>query len=97
MVNNDLCTFDIFPYSVKLARNHMKDLEMFKKKRCRYSISNIRLPEMKVNDHKFRPTKHAEPIPESQSLRYNPIKHGRKLKSEGYIDIDLNHILENIR
>ena len=65
MVNNDLCTFDIFPYSIKLARNHMKDLEMFKKKRARYSISNIRLPEMKVNDHKFRPTRNAEPIPES--------------------------------
>ena len=97
MVNNDLCTFDIFPYSIKLARNHMKDLEMFKKKRARYSISNIILPEMKVNDHKFRPTRNAEPIPESQSLHYDPIKHARKVKPEGLIDTDLNLVLENIR
>ena len=96
MVNNDLCTFDIFPYSIKLARNHMKDLEMFKKKRARYNISNIRLPEMKVNDHKFRPTRNAEPIPESQSLHYDPIKMKMQMNSGGD-DSDLNLVLANIR
>lgn len=71
LVNNDLCTFEIFPHSVKMARNFKKDLEMFKRKRARYSISNIKLPEMKLQEDKFQPLKNREPILNSASLKFD--------------------------
>ena len=46
MVENDSCTFDFFPNSVKPARNVKKDLKMFLRKRALYTISNLKLPEI---------------------------------------------------
>ena len=56
---------------MKLARNFKKDLEIFKKKRARYSISNIKLPEMKAKDDKFQAYPSMEPVANSPSLKFN--------------------------
>ena len=84
---------------MKLARNPKKDLEMFKKKRGKYSISNIKLPEMKIDDKKFRPTKKGEPINESGSLKFDQIEaddEKQKILHQVVID-QLDLVLKNIR
>lgn len=70
-VPDDLATFDIFPHSVRLRRNFKKDIDRALKKRVQYSISNIKLPEMKADFHMFKPLKHRGPIENSPSLTYD--------------------------
>ena len=57
MVENDSCTFDFFPNSVKPARNVKKDLKVFLRKRAQYTISNLKLPEIDTEGkpEKFQP------------------------------------------
>ena len=73
MLPDDALMFDLFPHSVKPARNVKKDLKAFIKKRSQYSISNLKLPELD-EDKKYKPLKHMEPVDNSASLGYNKIK-----------------------
>lgn len=98
MVNNDACTFDIFPHSVKPARNAKRDLRMFLKKRAQYSISHLKLPSLTGKDSKYRPVKSMDPVDNSESLRFNQpkgwVEKQNNLDSENH---DLDLVLKNIR
>ena len=99
MMESDACTFDIFPYSVKLARNFKKDLDIAKEKRARYSISNIKLPEMKINDDVFKPLKKMAPVINSASLKFDT-QRAKADRAAGFSredDLDLDQMLSNIR
>lgn len=70
LIENELCTFDFFTHSVKPARSLKKDLLAFEKKRAKYTISNLKLPELDGKESKYRPLKYIEPIENSASLKY---------------------------
>ena len=70
-MDDDSCTFDIFPHSVRLARNFKKDLRNFEKKRDRYTISNLKRPNLGALVSKFKPLKNRDPIANSESLQYS--------------------------
>ena len=57
---------------MRLKRDFKKDIQRAIKKRVEYSISNIKLPEMKSDFCKFKPLKHREAIENSESLNFNP-------------------------
>jgi len=76
-MNNDACTFEIFPHAVKPARSVKKDLEIFIKKRAQFSISNLNLAHLEAKDSMYRPLKHIEPIENSESLKFNSLKSWR--------------------
>ena len=71
LMESDVCTFDFFTNTVKPARSLKKDLAAFKKKRAKYTISNLKLPELSGKESKYRPLKHIEPIDNSASLNYS--------------------------
>ena len=97
MIESDTCVFDIFPHSVKLAHNFKRDLRRAMKKRTSYSISNIKLPEMKQADRKFCPLKCMKPIENSDSLLFDPTKPRFGAAEPRESEADLDVTLANIR
>ena len=71
-MGDDLTTFDILPKSMRLKRDFKKDIERALKKRVEFSISNIKLPEMKTDFSQFKPLKHRDGFENSESLFFNP-------------------------
>ena len=98
MINNDACTFDFFTHTVKPARNVKKDLQAFLKKRSKYTISNLKLPELDGKE-KYRPIKNMEPVENSESLNYNSAQAiaDTRAAARNKGDTDLDNVLKNIR
>lgn len=97
-MNDDSMTFEIFPHSVRPKRNFKKDLERAILHRTTYSISNIKLPEMKHIEGQFKPLKYRDAIKNSDSLDYDPnngLDKQMAQKQESAVDRDL--VLRNIR
>ena len=98
LINNDACTFDFFTHTVKPARNVKKDLQAFLKKRSKYTISNLKLPELDGKE-KYRPIKNMEPVENSESLNYNSAQAiaDTRAAARNKGDTDLDNVLKNIR
>ena len=47
MLAEDACNFDFFFRSIKTVKNHKKNIQEFIEKRAQYSISNLKLPQVK--------------------------------------------------
>ena len=94
---DDSTTFDIFPHSVRLKRNFKKDIDRALKQRVQYSISNIKLPEMTADFHKFRPLKHRDPIENSDSLGANAAEDKLSVLEREKVTVDRDAVFNNIR
>ena len=97
-MTDDMTTFDIFPQSIRLKRDFKKDIQRALQKRVQYSISNIKLPEMKSDFEKFKPLKNREAFDNSESLNFNPAEtYAESLYKQEEKKVDRNLELKNIR
>ena len=90
LVDNDACNFDFFNHSIRPTKNHKRDLQQYLEKYKEFSISNIKLPELRGT------IKIDKSVRKSDSLRFKYKKPMSAAKpTQDKTDLDL--VLKNIR